>query len=175
MKTNLDSYIDKNRDRLDIDQPDDERIWEGITRRLDQRKRFLPGWYRVAASILLVVAVGTGIILVQRSQRDSLAGQQLLAGISPELARQDSSYRIAVIQKLKTVKAAGISRDQRLFLQSELDQLDNQYMGYLNDIQILGDQPRIAGGILRCHEKKLRIIDKTLYEINKTKYNEILY
>jgi len=175
MKTNLDSYIDKYRDRLDIERPDEERVWKGITARMDQRKRILPGWYRVAASILLVIAVGTGIILLQRSHRDPTAGQQLLAGISPELARQDSACRITVIQKLKTVKEAGISRDQRQFLQSELDRLDNQYLEYLADIQILGDQPKIAGGILRCHEKKLRIIDKTLYEINKTKCNENHY
>ncbi|MFH0762147.1 MAG: hypothetical protein V2A67_11655 [Bacteroidota bacterium] len=175
MKTNLDSFIDKNRDRLDIDQPDDERIWKGITGRMDQRKRILRIWIRVAASVLLFIAMGTGIILLQWSHRDPLAGQHLLANISPELARQDSSYRIAVNQQLETVEAAGINRKEWKNLRLDLEQLDDQYSTYLADMQVLGDQPKIVNGIIRCYEKKLRIIDKTLYEINKTKNNENPY
>jgi hypothetical protein len=175
MKMNLDSYIDKNRDRLDLERPDDEKIWTGISRRMDHRKRIFPVWIRVAASVLLLIAVGTGIILHQRFHSGTVASPGLLATLSPELAIQDSTYRMAVYIKLETVEAAGISREERKNLRLELKLLDEQYSTYLADMQVLGDQPRIVNGMIRCHEKKLRIIDKTLSEINKTSYHENLY
>lgn len=175
MKVNLESYIEKNRERLDVEQPDDERIWNGITRRIDQRRRIIPKWYHVAASILLIISAVTSIILLQRPHDRSLSDYNLLAGISPELAREDRSYRTEVAQKLETVETAGISRDQQQNLKSELNQLDNQYSDYLKDIQLLGNQPKVVNGLLRCYELKLRIIDNTINEIQRIQHYENAY
>jgi hypothetical protein len=167
MKFKVESYIENNRDQLDIERPDEEQLWTGITYRMDKRKSIRLVWTRVAASVLLVITVGSGIFLMQRTHDRSRSDDFMLASISHDLAEKDSIYRAIVKVKLNEVESEPATSGDLQKLKSGLNELDDQYAAYLSDIRILGDQPKIVNGIFRCYELKLRLIENTLYEIQK--------
>jgi hypothetical protein len=57
-------------------------------------------------------------------------------------------------------------------MEGQLDQIDRQYDIYKSDLHEMGPQPRILQGIIRCYELKIRVIEKTLKEIEKNNQYE---
>jgi len=168
----LESYIEKNRERLDVETPDDELIWQHISSRLDARKK-QTGWlWKAAAIFLIFLTVGSVTIYsVNQSVQQQQPGISL-NDISKELADEEKAFRLMVYQKMDQVKASNINPGLSYELYKELHQIDLQYDSYFADMQELGDNPKVIRGLIRCYEQKLKILEKTIREIEKNEHYE---
>ncbi|MBN1199187.1 MAG: hypothetical protein JXA23_07530 [Bacteroidales bacterium] len=168
MKNRLESYIESNRDRLDLSVPDDDAVWKKISGTLDARKR-QAGWIWKAAAVLLVLlSVGSvSIYSVNRALHHQPAGISL-NDISKELGAEEILFRQEVYRKMDQVKNSNIDPTLSVDLYRELHQIDIQYDGYLADLQQLGDNPKVIRGMIRCYEQKIRILEQTIREIEKS-------
>ena len=172
MKSNLESYIDKNRERLDLDTPDDDLIWKNVSGTLEARKK-RTGWlWKAAAIFLILVSVGSvSIYSVNRTLQQQPAGISL-KDISKELADEEVLFRHSVYQKMDQVKESNISPELSVELYRELHQIDIQYDAYLADLQEMGENPKVIRGMIRCYEQKIKILEKTIREIEKSERHE---
>ena len=172
MNGKLESYIKENRERLDLEIPDDELIWGNIAAQLAVRRKQRSLLWKIAAVILVLVSIGSvSIYLIYKTSRIQPEGISL-ADISKELAAEEQMFRLAVYQKMNQVSNSGIDPQLSYQLYEELHQIDLQYADYFDDLQDLGEHPKVIRGLIRCYEQKLKILEQTLREIEKSKRHE---
>ena len=155
----------------DIEIPDDEKIWKGISAELEKTRRLRIGLLSAAALLLLLISSAVSITLII-NQRKTHGVNYSLQNVSKQLGEEENFFRLTVLQKLEEVKSSGVKVDDYQEMMEQLEQIDRQYSVYMNDLHELGNQPKILKGIIRCYELKIRVIEKTLNEIAKTKHNE---
>jgi len=161
----IEEYIQKNRDKLDVHEPDTNEIWKNIRHSIDEKKiRRIHAFRWIAASILVFLLVGTLIrheIIVQKQITS-------LSQISNELAEQENEYHHQVNQKwVEYSEMEGNPSPIEPMLIEELEQLDTIYQKGLNDIKQKGYNERAVVILLETYEKRLRIIEKLIYEKQK--------
>jgi len=155
----------------DIEVPDDDKIWKGISAELGKNRRLRIGLLSAAAAILLLFSSGVAVILMI-NQRKAATPLYSLQNVSKQLGEEENFFRLTVTQKMEEVKKSGANPDDYSEMMQQLEQIDRQYATYMKDLQELGNQPKILKGIIRCYEMKIRVIEKTLNEIAKNKNNE---
>ncbi len=155
----------------DTEVPDDEKIWKGISAELGKARRLRISLLSAAAVLLLLIssAITITLIIKQRKADDS---EYSLLNLSKQIGREEVFFRLTVNQKIDEVKKSGVKADDYHEMMDQLHQIDLQYETYVTDLHELGNQPKILKGIIRCYEMKIRVIEKTLNEISKTKQNE---
>jgi hypothetical protein len=171
MMNRFEEYLEKQHQLPDIEIPDDEKIWKGISDELGRTWRLKTGLFRAAAVILLLVSSGLVISYFVR-ERKTADQKYSLQNISKQLGEEESFFRLTVLQKMEEVKRMGAKGNEYYEMIEDLKQIDRQYDQYLSDLQELGNQPKILKGIIRCYEMKIRVIEKTLNKIERTKNHE---
>jgi len=172
MKSPLESYIEQHRDRLDVASFDDESHWNAIAGSLDARKkRHLLLWRTAAIIILLVSSASVTGYFFLKHPTGRPAGISL-ADISPEMAEEEKTFRLAIMEKMDQVSQHHITPVQSLELSEELHQLDVQYACYLEDMQERGNHPKVLRGMIRVYEQKIKILEKILLETEKNECHE---
>jgi len=172
MKTGLDTYFETNRGKLDVELPDDEHIWREISKNMDRSENGKRWFLRIAAAVLLLLSVGVAGIVFVLKYPSPKPHEFTLADVSKPLADKENVYRFVLQEKMKQVNVSSIDPASYQRMISELGHLDMQYERYLEDLNTLGDQPRIIQGLIRCYELKIKIMERTLCEINKTERYE---
>jgi hypothetical protein len=178
MKSKFEEFLDE-RFRItyhdsrftDIEVPDDDKIWKGISAELGKTRRLRIGVLSAAAAILLLFSSGVAVILMI-NQRKAATPLYSLQNVSKQLGEEENFFRLTVTQKMEEVKKSSANPDDYSEMMKQLEQIDRQYATYMKDLQELGSQPKILKGIIRCYEMKIRVIEKTLNEIAKNKNNE---
>jgi len=172
MKTGLDYYLEKHLDQLDVELPDDDHIWAGISRNLERsanRKRwFLP----IAAMVIILLSFGSAAILYMWKHGSLGPHFVSLTDLSQSLADEENLFRFVLQEKMKRLDASFVDPATLQRMLTEINDLDKQYAGYLEDLNTLGNQPRIIQGLKRCYELKIKILERTLFEIQKTERYE---
>ena len=155
----------------DVEVPDDERIWKGISAELDKSRRLRIHLLSAAAVVLLLISSGVAATIVIK-HRQATELNYSLVNVSKQLGEEENFFRLTVMQKMDEVKKSGASRNDYYEMMQQLEQIDLQYQTYVCDLHELGSQPKILKGIIRCYEMKIRVIEKTLNEIEKNKKYE---
>jgi hypothetical protein len=171
MQGKFEHYIESQLHLLDVETPDDEKIWKGISSGLGKTRRLKVGLLAAAAAIVLLVLSGAAVSLVIK-QRKNAEMKSSLQNISKQMGEEENFFRLTVLQKLDEVRRSGTRADNCYEMMQQLEQIDRQYETYMTDLQELGSQPKILKGIIRCYEMKIRVIEKTLNEIEKNKRHE---
>ena len=169
MNSNFDEYIKKNRNLLDVDEPNDDLIWLGINNKQTKKKSFFSLW-KIAATILILLA---GAFYLSRIiQADKQAVSMTLASISPELANQEMSFFLVIDKQLEEIEKSKINKETYAPFFDELKILDELNAEYLEDLNTEPVNPRLISALLRYYEQKIRILEQLLMEIEKTKNHE---
>lgn len=53
MKKNIEKYLKENRLNLDVEEPDNDSVWEGIRAATDKKRNMLPVWFWKVAAIFI--------------------------------------------------------------------------------------------------------------------------
>ena len=171
MQGKFEEYIENRLHQMDVETHDDEKIWKGISSELGKTRKLRIGLLNAAAVILLLITSGVSVTLLLK-QRKAAETNFSLQNVSKQLGEEETFFRLTVIQKLDEVKRSGAKSDDNNVMMEQLEQIDRQYETYMTDLQELGNQPKILKGIIRCYELKIRVIEKTLNEIEKNKHYE---
>lgn len=172
MKTTLEEHIIKNRSDLDTVIPDDEFIWKGISSRLETRKRAARLQWKAVAALLILLSVGSvSIYSVNRTLHQQPAWISL-NDISRELGQEEKQFRQDVFRKMDEIRSLDMDPELSIELYRELHQINLQYDAYLSDLQQMGNNPKVIRGLIRCYEQKIKILEKTIREIEKNDRHE---
>ena len=148
MWTDLEKYLKKQREYLDVEMPDDQIIWEGIRKDLQtsdsraNKKRMMIRIRNIAAVVVIVLSLGyvlNDIIGERRLNREIS-----LANIDEKLGVREKEYRALVSFKQKEIGSFNqIDNIIILELLEEIQKLDIIYEQTLKDLGELGNNEQV--------------------------------
>ena len=171
MKQGLEKYLKEKRFQLDVEQPDEMSVWEGIKTGMGRRQQMIPPWFWKAAAILLLLISTTYIVVNETSKSNNLPDS--LTDVSEELGKQAAEFEQVAQQKWDEAKPyLSENREDFKFLLEELDELETIYATYSEELSIEGANEFIIRALLDYHEKKIKTLDRLLLEIQKQQNHE---
>ncbi len=171
MKIEIEKYLKENRLRLDVDQPDEMRIWSGIRDKLKKDKAKSGNWFWKVAVVFLVAVLSTYITVKETSKEQVIV--ITLGDISKELGQQEAELKQIVDLKWKELEPfSGKEKSEFKFIFDELDELDEIYKTYEQDLNTIGKNEQIINVLLDYYEKKIQLLNQLALEIEKQKNHE---
>ncbi len=171
MKQELEKYLKTNRLRLDSDQPDEESVWEGIKSGLNKKQHVLPTWFWKVAAIFIFIVSATYFVV--NETKDNTVVAITLADISDDLGNQEAELQHLVNLKWEEVKPLLPKEKTEIdFLLNEINELDKVYKSYQNDLSISDANEENIVALLDYYQKKMKILNRILHEIEKQKNHE---
>ena len=162
---------------MDVESPDDQVIWEGIRKGLQQadsrsdRKRMLIRIRNIAAAVIIVVSVGYMINDIIGDRR--MGGGVSLADIDRDLGAREKEYRTLV--SFKEQEASTFNYVDNVIiaeLLEEIQKLDTIYEQTMKDLSELGYNEQVINTIFDTYEKKIYLLELIILENNKIKNHE---
>ena len=177
MSTDLEKYLHKQREAMDVEAPDDQLIWEGIRTGIHQaethsdRNRMLIRIRNIAAAVIIVVSVGYMINDIIGERR--MDGRVSLANIDHELGAREKEYRALVSYKQEEAKMFSYVDNVIIAeLLEEILKLDTIYEQTMKDLGEIGYNELIIQTIFDTYEKKIYLLELIILENNKIKNHE---
>ncbi len=172
MKQNLEKYLKEQRLRLDVEEPEHDIVWEGIRSGLQQnKKQGLPQWFWKVVAIFIFIVSATYFVVNETSEKQVVV--VTLSDISKELGTQEAQLKQVVNAKWAEVQKELPEKDTNLqFLLDELNDLDEIYATYQKDLNNTIDNEPVIYAMLDYYEKKIRVLNRILMEIDKQKHHE---
>jgi len=180
MSTELEKYLKKNRNSLDVEIPDDASIWEGIQKNRLERgagrgrsrgKLILLRLRNLAALMLIALLAG---YLINDIIGNVGSGREItLASIDRDLAKKERDYRELI--KYKKEEIGAFNEIDNVIINElieELNTLDTIYNTVMNDLRENGYNEKIVNTIFDTYEKKVRILELIILETNKPQNDE---
>ncbi|MBN1820262.1 MAG: hypothetical protein JW833_06080 [Prolixibacteraceae bacterium] len=166
MKTDLEKYLKEKRLLLDADQPDENSVWEGIRAGLAEPGKVHANWFWKIAAVFLFGVLITYVAMNELRRGESQPAS--LADISEELGKQEAEFKKVANSKWDQVKPY-LSEDKSdiRFLLDELNELETIHKIYQSDLKELGSNEYIIRALLDYYQKKIKILDRILLEIEK--------
>ena len=167
---NIEEYIRKNRNQLDVERADEDYLWTGISHSLKRRpkqKRFFT--IKIAAAVILVVALSfiTYQVTSLRSNQ-----QLILANIDPNLAKQEAQFQNQIKTYYQVLQKTTYNEDLLTTSFRDLEYIDTLINKYSNDLNQNGPNPKLINSLMDLYQKKIKLLDRMLNEIEKNKNYE---
>ncbi|HAF27597.1 MAG TPA: hypothetical protein DCG75_00980 [Bacteroidales bacterium] len=167
---NIEEYIRRNRNQLDVEKPDEDYLWTGISHSINkksERTRFLP--MKIAAAVILVIAIsfiGYQVTSLQNNQ------QLILAKIDPTLAKQEAQFQNQIQSFYTLIEESDYDKDQLITSFKDLEYIDTLISKYSDDLNKHGPNPKLLNSLMDLYQKKIRMLNRMLNEIEKDKKYE---
>ncbi len=166
----IEEYIQKNRRELDIDKPDEDYLWTGISLAMNGTKKRNNSvlWRSIAvASVILVLSI-SAIFLLNRSNKQQL----IFVNIDPALANQEVQFKNQINTYSNLIKQASFNDNQLATGSSEIQYIDELIDHYSSDLKRNGPNPKLINSLMDLYRKKLMLLERMLNEIEKSNENE---
>ncbi len=167
---NLESYIRKNRSGLDVEKPDEEYLWTGISQAMNAKKRckhILLASGIAAASVLLILSL-TFIFFLNRRDNQPL----LFLTVDPKLADQEVQFNNQIETHSKLINQIAYDENQLATSGSEIQYIDDLISYYSKDLTQNGPNPKLIRSLMDLYRKKIMRLERMLNEIEKSKDHE---
>lgn len=166
MKDDLERFIAENRSEMDTIEPQSELIWEGIQAPKAEKKysKKLRVW-QVAAALLALFSLGhLGFDLLQRgASSNSVVNERMPSALEV----LEASYQSEVADLTDKVKSKHINATEFTALYQELDYFDNIQKEFTDEISLTNDKERIAEILVDTYEKKIKLLERMLLQIER--------
>ena len=177
MSFDLEKYLKKHREALDVDSPDDPVIWEGIRKDLqleEGRSEKSIMWIKIrnmAALVILLLSVGyvMGDLLGERRADSQIS----LANVDRDLGIKETAYQTFLSHKMR--EAGPMNEVDNLIileLLEEIQRLDTIYEQTMKDLGELGYNEQVIHTIFDTYEKKIYLLELIILENNKSRNYE---
>ncbi|MCD6565570.1 MAG: hypothetical protein J7K53_06470 [Bacteroidales bacterium] len=180
MLIDLEKYLKKERQDLDVEHPDDSIIWEGIRSDLQSRKstglesgnKNLFRRFRNAAAILLLL-LSVGYVVYDLGSNYITNRKMTLAKIDKSLGERENEYRAMVNLKREEVRSSGHINDKTIKdLFKEMQRIDKMYDQAMEDLNEIGYNEKIINTIFDTYEKKIQVLELIILETNNINNHE---
>nr|NQU89989.1 hypothetical protein [Bacteroidota bacterium] len=170
MKSKFEKYLESNRDKLDVENPDDILIWDGISSEFRGRRVFRRNLFWKAAAIFLFLISSVYIIYSEFVRPNQQVYRISLGDVDPMYSDHENLYLDLIKTKLGEVNSFGIvNKNQLNPYFDELNSLDEMFAEYQADYFQVGKNERLVRAMLDYYDKKVRVLDRILLEIQKQK------
>jgi hypothetical protein len=180
MSVKLEKYLNRQRDSLDVESPDDSLIWDSIQHKmhyenpdikhLNNKIRLLQ-IRNIAATAIILFTLG---YIANDIVNGKVSGRKVtLSSIDSQLGRREMDYRTLVNFKTEEVKTF-VSSDDKVIVQlfSEIKDLDAIYDQAMKDLRELGPNEKVINTIFSTYEQKIRLLELIVLETNKKSSHE---
>lgn len=166
----LESYIRSNRDALDVEKPDEENLWRGISQSLGKTKRHQKIVYlRSAAAVAVIMVLSVSLAyFIGKSQQPQL----IFVNIDPNLAKQEAGLLNQIDDYSNQIKKASYNPNQLVTNSKDLEYVDELISHYTEDLKQNGPNPKLINSLMDLYQKKILILNRMLNEIEKNKNDE---
>lgn len=169
MKINIEKYLNKKREQLDVEQADDQMLWEGIRKELLTERKTVRFNIWKAAAIFLAIFTFSYIIYNEASKEKER--EFTLSQINESLGEREKEYQQLIMMKMQTANindlAANSEHEILRVLFSELNELDTIYLDAKNDLENHGYLEQIVEIVFDTYEKRIRILEQIIMESQK--------
>lgn len=170
MKSKFEEYLQSYRSKMDVEDPDDQLIWDGISKALEGRKTAWHKHFWKAAAAVILLASLTYVFYNEFYRPPQNIYNITLSDIEPEYSDEVNAYRATFNRKWEQVNRMNTGDIQRLdAFMKELDGLDTMYRHYQEDYHTYGYNEQLIRAMLDYYDKRVRILDRMLMEIQKHK------
>ncbi len=170
MKSKFEEFLENNRQQLDVEEPDDQLIWEGISNELKQKPKSVFVNFWKAAAVVLLLMSSSYFIYNEFFKAEKLVYTISLSDIDPNFATMETDYLLVIDKKMQELGQLSSANVENIAVYNdELKNLDEMYEEYQQDFVELGKNERIIMAMMDYYEKKMRILDRMLMEIQKQK------
>jgi len=168
MNLDIEKYLKQNRLKLDVEKPNDDRIWNGIRNEIKKDTPEQSNWFWKIAAVFLFGVLIT-YVLVKETTKEKVV-IVTLADVSKELGQHEAALKLVVDKKWAEIQPlSAADKSQFQFLLDELTELDKVYKTYEKDLYEIGENEQIINALLDYYEKKIRILNRLSLEIQKQK------
>ncbi|MFC2090503.1 hypothetical protein ACFLT1_06960 [Bacteroidota bacterium] len=177
MPNELEKYLKKIREQMDVEQPDDQGIWEGIRDGIQEpregagRKIIWLQIRNIAAVAILFLTIGYFIneVVSDRNNKEHVT----LAAVNHQLGERENEYR-AQVKYIQKKIAAFTEADNDVIeeLLQEIQHLDTIYNQCMIDLKELGYDDRVVNTIFDTYERKIFLLELIILEYDKTQNYE---
>ena len=166
----LESYIRKNRNMLDVEKPDEDYLWTGISQAMNgtKKRKNLVLWRSIAAASVIVVVSITITYFLNNGGKQQL----IFVNIDPALANQEAQFKNQINSYTNQIKQTSFSNSQIATRNSEVLYIDELIEHYSSDLKQNGPNPKLINSLMDLYRKKLMLLERMLNEIEKSKENE---
>jgi len=167
---NLESYIRNNRAKLDVDKPDEEYLWTGISQAMQgsHKRKPIVLWRSVAAaSIILLVSLAVTFYYSDRNKQ-----QLIFVNIDPKLANQEIEFKNQIDNYSKLIQQASYNKEALATSNNEIQYLDDLITHYSEDLKDNGPNAKLINSLMDLYRKKIMLLERMLNEIEKNQEYE---
>ncbi len=162
---NIEEYIRENRNQLDVEHPDEDYLWTGISHSINKktsRTRFLT--LKIAAAAVIVIALSFITYQVTSLRTNQ---QLILANIDPQLAKQEAQFQHQIKTYYQVLQKTDYDKDQLTTSFKDLEYIDTLIVKYSEDLDKYGPNPKLLNSLMDLYQKKIKLLDRMLNEIEK--------
>ena len=174
MKIDLEKYLRLYRQQLDVEEPEEAVLWEGIRKEIisDKKKSGFSLW-KIAAIFL---ALFTMSYIAYNELNKKKEREFTLSQINQSLGEREKAYQQLVLLKMQDANIQKLSgrpeNDILPVLINELNELDTIYNEALDDLKQNGYLEQIVEIIFDTYEKRIRILEQIIMETQKLEIYE---
>jgi hypothetical protein len=166
----FDEYIRKNRQKLDVEKPDEDFLWTGISQSLNNTKK-RNGYLILKIAAAIFIAIGLSFITYQIIAI-RLNQELILANIDPNLAKEEAELQNQIKVYYQVLEKSDYNKELLTENYRDLEYIDTLLKQYSNDLGKNGPNPRLLNSLMDLYQKKIRLLDRMLNEIEKDRKNE---
>lgn len=165
----FEDFIKSRKLDLDVDQANDDLIWEGIQNKRKKKSYYGRQILSWAAILVPLFALGTYLLMESSKNADPVNPKLFsLADLGPEWETIEKDYKKEIEQKLIKIESDTSSAENLQFLLDELETLDKIQKEYQKNLPPVMDD-RFINTIIDFYEKKSQLLERILKELERTK------
>lgn len=174
MSDKLKKHIEENRSSFEVYEDDYDSWWGEIEEKLhkDGTSPFFP-WktiLRVAASIIIILTVGIGLLWIKGNTVRYADGVSL-QDLSPELAEAEIYYNQILEAKISLIRSS--NEDLVPVVIKDFEMLDSAYNELKMDLEDNMYNEEVIDAMIQNYRIKLQILETILVDIEKSKVEKV--
>ena len=166
----FETHIRNIRPMMDVEQPDEELIWMGITQSMKnhtKQKRIRNCKYALLAAAMIVIAFAAGYHASKKSEQ-----HLIFVHLAPELAKQEIEFVNLIKTYTRQIELENFNLQTLSITPDDLKYIDKLVEVYSADLEQYGASPELIATLLDLYEKKIMLLKNMLNEIKKEKEYE---
>lgn len=166
----LESHIRNIRKQLDVEKPDIDSIWVGISYSLNSKakqKRTNRWWYALGIAASAAILFTAGYLL-----RPTASQQLIFVNIDPSLAKQEAELVEQIQNYYRQLRKTNYDLSKLPTTPEDLNDIDRLIEIYTADLRKYGSNPQIVQSLIDLYTKKVLVLQRMLNEIEKMKFHE---
>ena len=165
----LEKFVKENRHEFDRMEPSD-RMWEAISGQLNEEpknkiRKF--SWLRIAAVLVLALAIPTVIYQVRFSDQEQSAKAVQIDPEVQELIEAEAFYAVEVSGKMAEIqKCYQVYPELKTEIEGDLNELESMYRSLKSDLKENISNKEVIEAMIENNRNRMKLVDDILEQIN---------